>query len=131
MDVQYTLDNEDGIDPTDPLGNLTIRDDKGFSLFLAETFIDVWLISLIRAIVSIRSRESLKVEVLEEPYFILITEDNGFLNLECEGRSIRLNSEKARHYFIESAKSLVDELSKYDGHERNAAIDELRALISI
>ncbi len=128
--VQYNLDGEGEIDPTDPLGDLTIMGDDGQSLLLTETFIDVWLLSLLRGLLSIRNRTSLKVEVLEEPYFISMTEENGFLHLECEGRSIRLKSEQARQYFIRAGKMLVDELSKYDGFERNTTIEELKALTS-
>lgn len=129
MNVQYTLDNEGGIDPIDPLGDLTIMGDNSSSLLLIETFIDVWLLSLLRGLLSISNGKSIRVEVLEEPCFILMTEENGFLHLECDGKSIRLQSGQARKYFIEAAKMLVNELSKYNGVERNATIAELKALI--
>lgn len=127
--VEYTLDSEYGIDPTDPLGDLAITDDRGCSLLLSETFIDVWMLSLMKAIFSICNSESLNVEVLEEPYLILMTENNGFLDLECEGMAIHLESGQARQCFIDAAKNLVDELSKYDGSERNIAIEDLKRLV--
>lgn len=112
INVQYTLDDEGGIDPTNPLGDLTIIGDNGGSLFLTETFIDVWLLSILRGLLSICNQKPLKVEVLEEPYSILMTEKNGVLNLERDGTWIHLRSGQAMLHFIDAAKRLVNELSK-------------------
>lgn len=127
--VQYELDDEGGIDPTDPLGDLIISDEHGGTLVFSETFIDVWLLSFLRALFSIDSGESLKVEVLEEQYFVLMTEVSGFLNLECEGRSIRLKLGPAKRYFTDATKKLIGELSEYDDVDKNATIAELKKLV--
>ena len=127
--VQYTLDDEGGIDPTDPLGNLTITGEDGSSLFLMETFVDVWLLSLLRGLLSIGEHETLTVEVLEEPNTILMTSDSGIINLVYKGESTFLKLEQAVSSLIEAARRFVYELSEYDGVESNTVVKELEELI--
>jgi len=130
MNVQYTLDYEDGIDPTDPLGDLKITDDSGGSLLIEETFIDVWLLSFLNSILNIKPDETLKVEVLEEPYFVSLTEKDGALAFNYNDQVINTGVKEAILGFEKTAKELIVDLSGYSGVEKNLTIMTIKELLS-
>jgi len=130
MNVQYTLDYEDGIDPTDPLGDLKITDDSGGSLLIEETFIDVWLLSFLNSILNIKPDENLKIEVLEEPYFISVTEKDGTLVFNYNDQVINTDIKEAILSFEKTAKELIIDLSGYSGVENNLTITTIKELLN-
>lgn len=130
MRVQYVLDEEGGIDPEDPLGDLLLADDAGNSIFLKETFIDVWLVSFIKSILKIHSNESLQVEVLEEPYGVLLKRKEDELIFSYRSATLKTDCIDALSAFKNVSRCFIHELSMYSGVEKNASIHELEGLLA-
>lgn len=128
MQVQYTLDVEGGIDPTDPLGDMVLSDNSGHSLTLKAIFIDVWLLSFLKAIASICVGQSLHIEVLEESYYVLATRTDDVLLLKYDGAEISVDPTQAILAFKNTAKDFVSEMTLSEGAEKNTALKALKEM---
>lgn len=128
MQVKYTLDVEGGVDPTDPLGDLVLSDDFGHSLILKESFIDVWLLSFLGVISNICVGQSLKVEVLEESYYVLVTRTIESLLLNYDGKEISVDPNQIVIAFKDTAKKFLNESAFSEGFERNTALKALKKI---
>ena len=130
MYIKYELDYEDGVDPTDPLGRLVISDDSENILSLNETYIDVWLVALLRAVLDIKESESLNVEVLEEPYSLYIEENDSNIIIKYEKQSVKCDRNDMIIGIKNVSNDFIRELSKYEGFDKNEAIKLLKKLIN-
>ena len=69
MEISFTLDRDEGIDPNDPLGDIVIRDAKT-SLSVESTYLDSWFDVLIDGYKSLKNKKKVTLEIVEEPEVI-------------------------------------------------------------
>lgn len=69
MEISFTLDRDEGIDPNDPLGNIVIRDAKTL-LSVESTYLDSWFDVLIDGYKGLKNQKKLTLEIVEEPEVI-------------------------------------------------------------
>jgi hypothetical protein len=110
------------------LGDLVLSDDFGHSLILKESFIDVWLLSFLGVISNICVGQSLKAEVLEEDYYVLVTRTNEALLLNYDGKEISVDPEKIIISLKDAAKEFINELAFYEGFDKNTALKALKEI---
>jgi hypothetical protein len=67
MKIEWTLYEEEGIDPDDPLGTIVLSDDEGNEIRQEATYLDSWFEALIEGLRSLQAGEEEAVEILEEP----------------------------------------------------------------
>jgi len=65
MKISFKLDQDEGIDPTDPLGDIRIGE-----LLVESTYLDSWFDVLIDGYKSLKNRETVTLEIWEEPEVI-------------------------------------------------------------
>jgi hypothetical protein len=66
MQILFTLDPEDGIDPNDPLGDITLSDNQT-TLSVESTYLDSWFDSLIKGFKSLQTNQKITLDLIEEP----------------------------------------------------------------
>ena len=66
MQILFTLDPEDGIDPNDPLGDITLSDNQT-TLSVESTYLDSWFDSLIKGFKSLQTNQKIILDLIEEP----------------------------------------------------------------
>lgn len=69
MNISFTIDQEAGIDPHEPLGNITISDGNS-RLSIESTYLDSWFDVLIDGLNGLKTQNKLTLEILEEPEVI-------------------------------------------------------------
>lgn len=129
MNVSYILDREDGVDPTDPLGDLEFVDQAGKKLVLKDTFVDTWLVALLKGLISSESLKIGSIEVLEEPYKIELYLQGENVTLALEDQLVESSVEGVVSAVRLASRKLVDELSEFEGFDKNMALKELQLLL--
>ena len=66
MKILFTLDSSDGIDPKDPIGDITITDEQTL-LSIESTYLDSWFETLIDGFKSLKINQKITLEIMEEP----------------------------------------------------------------
>ncbi len=66
MKISFTLDQDDGIDPNDPIGDILITNDHT-QLLIKSTYLDSWFDVLIDGYKSLQNRNKITLEIIEEP----------------------------------------------------------------
>ena len=112
MKVEYILDKEGGLDPTDPLGNLVLLDEDNNSLVLTDIFIDTWLLAFLDKLNKIDNNSSVKVDTFEEKYCVTVSNSNGELIFQYNGDEITTTKGSALLAFNQSIIKLEQELLK-------------------
>ena len=69
MKISFTLDQDEGIDPNDPLGDIVIRDAKTL-LSVESTYLDSWFDVLIDGYKGLKNQKKVTLEIVEEPEVI-------------------------------------------------------------
>jgi hypothetical protein len=129
MKVKYVLDKEDGIDSRDLLGNISLHDIDGNSLSIEEIFVDVWLLAFLNGIFEISTGETLKIEVLEETFSVLLTKKSHTLIFKYENSIISTNFDDALSAFKGAGKKLISELQIQKETNDNPTLSSLEKLL--
>lgn len=78
MKILFTLDQDEGIDPNDPIGDIIITNDQT-RLSVQSTYLDSWFDVLIDGYKSLQNQSKITLEIVEEPDVITFeTVLNGF-----------------------------------------------------
>lgn len=64
--INYSFEEESGRDGLDPLGNISISDERS-TILLRTTFLDSWFAALVDALEQIQIKKHVSVEIAEEP----------------------------------------------------------------
>ena len=66
MKILFRLDQDEGIDPNDPIGDIMIRNDRTL-LSIKSTYLDSWFDVLIDGYKSLLNQKEVTLELVEEP----------------------------------------------------------------
>jgi hypothetical protein len=78
MKISFTLDQDEGIDPNDPIGDIVITNAQT-RLSVESTYLDSWFDVLIDGYKSLQNQNKITLEIVEEPDVITFeTVLNGF-----------------------------------------------------
>ena len=78
MKILFTLDQDEGIDPNDPIGDIVITNAQT-RLSVESTYLDSWFDVLIDGYKSLQNQNTITLEIVEEPDVITFeTVLNGF-----------------------------------------------------
>ena len=69
MEISFTLDQDESIDPKDPLGDIVIRDGTAL-LSVESTYLDSWFDVLIDGYKGLENQKKVTLEIVEEPELI-------------------------------------------------------------
>lgn len=69
MQILFTLDQDDGIDLIDPLGDIIITNNQS-TLSVESTYLDSWFDVLINGLNSLQNNCKITLEIIEEPKVI-------------------------------------------------------------
>lgn len=130
MIVEYVLDEEGGVDVIDPLGDLVLRDEKGESFTIENTFIDAWLLSFLETLINISIEHSIEVGVLEEQEHVSVVVTKNVMKFTYFGKTITSEAEKTIRAFKDVAKIFVAELSDHDDIDKNISVKRLKELMN-
>jgi hypothetical protein len=78
MKISFALDQDEGIDPNDPIGDIVITNAQN-RLSVESTYLDSWFDVLIDGYKSLQNQNTITLEIVEEPDVITFeTVLNGF-----------------------------------------------------
>lgn len=66
MKISFTLDQDEEIDPNDPIGDILITNDRT-QLSVESTYLDSWFDVLIDGYKSLQNQNKITLEIVEEP----------------------------------------------------------------
>lgn len=69
MKISFTLDQDEGIDPNDPIGDILLTDGN-IVLSVESTYLDSWFDVLIDGYKSLQNKNKVTLEIVEEPEVI-------------------------------------------------------------
>ena len=118
MNIEWTLYEEEGIDPIDLLGEIVLTD--GQTTFRVEaTYIDSWFEALIAGIKAIAAGNKLTVEVVEEPEPLIFEPGDGTMKILYQGQALKINDiDEVVDSLKKSARTLIEQLNGLTGMEK-------------
>lgn len=123
INIKWTLDEEEGIDPIDPLGDITLTDGRT-SFSVESTYLDSWFSALITGINAVKSGHMATVEVAEEPDILIFEPWESGMILFYQNSSLRVNKIEE---FMEIFRHAVQKfLCQVDNCERNPLLNLIR-----
>ncbi|MBI2428998.1 MAG: hypothetical protein HYV29_09435 [Ignavibacteriales bacterium] len=92
MNIRWTLDTEEKLDPADPLGSITFEDDDN-SFTESNVYLDDWFESLIQGIEAISSgKNRVVIEINSEPNKFTFENKNGFCQLTFKNKTLLISN---------------------------------------
>lgn len=125
VNFDYFLDLEDGLDPTDPLGDIKFYGEDGSGLTLDSTFVDVWLVSIMNRFEDILQCRECEIKVLEEPWSLKVSHDKGSVVFKYRSFQTSMSRDTFLDDFISASERFVLELRKHDGADNNPLLSEI------
>ncbi|NET59870.1 MAG: hypothetical protein F6K47_28095 [Symploca sp. SIO2E6] len=126
MKIEWTLDEEEGIDPTDPVGNLILSDGKT-TIQLESTYLDSWFEAFITGIKEITAGNSTTVEIAEEPDLLMFKYSKSGIIISYQNQDIFVkNTDELLLVLRESAKKFIEKLDKVKIVESNNLLIVIR-----
>lgn len=131
IEIKWALDEEEGIDPTNPVGDIAITD--GTSRIFAEyTYLDSWFDALVRGVRGVLVGQSLTVNIVEEPQPLVFKPLDQGMQISYQNQSIVIpkNGEFV-DVIKETAKDFLAKTSNVAGFESNDLLTSLRSFKKI
>jgi hypothetical protein len=127
LTIKPIIDQEDGIDEIDVLGDLLISDAIS-TIVLKDTFLDSWLGSLIEANAKLRDVEQVVVNVPEEQESIRMQlRCDGLVAISFEDQTLLADSLDAVDLALkDAAKSLLDVVGSSPRSRMNTLLEPIR-----
>ncbi|MBC6420638.1 MAG: hypothetical protein GDA43_00935 [Hormoscilla sp. SP5CHS1] len=126
IDIKWTLDEEEGIDPIDPLGDITLTDGRT-SLSVESTYLDSWFSALITGIKAVKSGHRATVEVAEEPDILIFEPWESGMLLSYQNSALRVKQiEEFLEIFRHAAHQFLSQVDNQTGCDRNPLLNLIR-----
>jgi len=123
INIKWTLDEEEGIDPIDPLGDITLTDGRT-SFSVESTYLDSWFSAFITGIKAVKSGHRATVEVAEEPDALIFEPWESGMIVSYQNSALQVKQiEEFLEIFINSAHNF---LSQLDNCDRNPLLNLIR-----
>ncbi|MEQ9672238.1 hypothetical protein [Coleofasciculus sp. G2-EDA-02] len=90
MKIEWKLDEEGGIDPIDPVGDISISDGER-TIQEEATYLDSWFDALIAVGKAMKLGNNLAVEIAEEPYSLKLKLVSSGAEISYKNKTILVN----------------------------------------
>ena len=119
--IHWKLDEEEPIDPADPLGNITIAGDEGI-LKEQDIFVDSFLEALVKGLNLIETQDTIRVDLIDEPDELVFLKKEKGIQIKYKNQNVTiLDDESFSHQLssvIRSFLTVVDQASQRMGKEK-------------
>ena len=89
--IKWALDNEDHIDPADPLGNITFVGNTGI-IEEQDIFLDSFLEAFVEGLSIIKTQDTSSVEIIDEPDELIFIKNNQELQIRYKNQAITIDN---------------------------------------
>lgn len=129
MKIEWKLDEQDGLDPIDTLGNITVTDGER-TIQEESTYLDSWFDALITGLKGVQAGKSLTVEIVEEPEPLIFKPDRFGLQISYQNQSIYVNKvDEFIQTLKRAAKDFLLRVDQMTGAERNQLLNLIRDFV--
>lgn len=127
MKIHWTVDDDaEPLEAIDPLGDITISDEKGNSIIIECTYLDSWLDALLSGFIKIKSETKAEIVVPEEPAHVYLEKYDSGLTLSCSGVStLSVTIDEMETALIATANEFVMEMRKLPRVETNTILSSI------
>ena len=123
INIKWTLDEEEGIDPIDPLGDITLTDGRT-SFSVESTYLDSWFSAFITGIKAEKYGHKATVEVAEEPDVLIFEPWESGTIVSYQNSALQV---KQIDEFMEIFRPAAHKfLSQLDNCDRNPLLNLIR-----
>ena len=130
--IHWKLDEEEPIDPADPLGNISIVGDEGI-LKERDIFIDSFLEALVEGLNLIKTQDAVEVDLIDEPDEIVFIKKEKGIQIKYGNQNVVIFDNKSfsnqLSLVIKNFLTVLDKASERMGKEKFDFI-KLRRYIS-
>lgn len=127
MKIHWTVDDDaEPLEAIDPLGDITISDEKGNSIIIKCTYLDSWLDALLSGFIKIKSETKAEIVVPEEPAHVYLEKYDSGLTLSCSGVStLSVTIDEMETALIATANEFVMEMRELPRAETNTILSSI------
>ncbi|HBB35192.1 MAG TPA: hypothetical protein DDZ80_03500 [Cyanobacteria bacterium UBA8803] len=130
MKIEWTLYEEEGIDPIDPVGDITVTNGQT-TIQVEATYLDSWFDALITGIKGVQTGSKVTVEIVEEPDLLRFEPSNGGVKISYKNTAIVVSRIDE---FIQAlklaAKDFLLRLDQIKGCECNNLLNLIRDFLN-
>ncbi|MEQ8974834.1 MAG: hypothetical protein RIE73_31175 [Coleofasciculus sp. C1-SOL-03] len=128
MKIEWKLDEEGGIDPIDPVGDIVISDGDR-TIQEESTYLDSWFDALITGAKNITSVNSLVIDIAEEPHALRLTQVLQGLQISYKDKTIWVAElDEFIKTLKQSATSFILKFNKKE-MDKNELLDKIRDFV--
>ncbi len=122
--ISFQIDLSDNNDK-EPLGNILISDSLR-SIVIEKTYVDAWLLNLIRDLKNLSSDENKKIDILEEPVPIDVILNEEKLNISYGEEKISGDYKSFFQNLVKTAWSFIEQMELMHWNLGNETISVLK-----
>jgi hypothetical protein len=125
LKIQVVFEEEDGLDPIDPSGEILISDGR-VRIWQKHAYLDSWLDALIRGLREVEAGKSTSVDLVEEPDPLMLQPQNGGIKLTYRDTTVSVDSIDEFRRALRSATE--DFLGKLDAADKDGETELLNSI---
>ncbi len=126
MRITWLLYDSEGIDPENPLGLITITDEAGGEIKQEATYLDTWILALLKGVRMLRRGASETIESTEGPDPLELRLESGRVVITNGLRSVNAGSiESVEASIKEEARRFLSLLKSHDSWKGNESLAEI------
>ncbi|MGK7876867.1 MAG: hypothetical protein AB4426_27330 [Xenococcaceae cyanobacterium] len=130
MKIEWNLDEEEGLDPIDPLGNITLKDEQR-TLREECTYLDSWFYAFITGIQRVQAGNSITVDLVEESDPLIFEPSKGRIKISYQNQAIVVsNINEFICILRQSAKDFLLKLDQIQGFANNHLLYYIRDFVN-
>ncbi len=127
--IYWQLDEEDGIEPLDPIGDISIAGDRT-KIQEKSTYLDSWFDGLITGIETLQKGQKVAVEIVEEPELIIFEPASNGWRLSYREGWIEFSSiSEFVRALKQAAAEFLLEVEPIPGSEENALLKNIHTFV--
>lgn len=130
MKIYFTLYEDGGIDPIDPVGDIVLTDGQT-EIRVKATYLDSWLEVLLDGLAGFQKGEKLQLEIPEEPDFLVVEPFNSGFKISYKEKQIIAKSftDFSKEIARVSQDFLVKINQKNVGKESNPILQKIQEFV--
>jgi len=130
INIKWTLDEQEGIDPIDPLGDMIITDSHTI-LSVESTYLDSWFSALITGIKAVNAGKRVTVEVAEEPDPLIFEPWKSGMIISYKDRALQVKKiDEFMESFRNAAHKFLCKVDNQTGCDRNPLLNLIRDFLA-
>lgn len=130
MKIYFTLYEDGGIDPIDPVGDIILTDGQT-EIQVKATYLDSWFEVLINGLEGCQEGKKLQLEIPEEPDSLTIRPFNSGFKLNCKNKEIIVeNFANFRKEIVKTTQEFLVKLNLTNiGNSQNPVIQKIQEFV--